>query len=398
MTSIWPGICYDPMLTYYLILLIRHLFYDKGWIKSVPVEVPSVCIGNVAAGGTGKTPVAELVLRTLQDNDVPSADAELYGFESDSLFCNKKRNIGVLSRGYKRKTKGFQQVMTNGTAGQYGDEPLQIKRKFPNITVAVDADRVEGCELLVHPDRIKNLPKKTQDRIISPEMAAVDYIVLDDAFQYRKIKAGKNIVLTTYEKPFFRDYLLPFGRLRDLRRRVHVADMVIVTKCPPYISDEEKRQWADRMKLKNFDPATCEGTNRSGARQMLLFSTVAYEAIKPVFDDCDPRYMHSKSAILFSGIANDRPLATHLSETYKLVCHKKYPDHHFFTVSDINDIASLAKQYSTAILITTEKDAQRLNDGTLHIPEELQHRMFYAPIHVQMLTAAEQNCLKRFLI
>ena len=385
------------MLTYYLILLIRHLFYDKGWIKSVPVEVPSVCIGNVAIGGTGKTPVTELVLHTLQDNDVPSADAELYGFEPGTLFCSRKRNIGVLSRGYKRKTMGFQQVKPNGTARMYGDEPLQIKRKFPDVTVAVDADRVEGCELLVHPDRIKKFPKKKQDLIISPEMGPVEYIVLDDAFQHRKIKAGRNIVLTTYSRPYFNDFLFPLGRLRDLRKRVQAADMVIVTKCPPYISNEEKRHWADRMKLRDFDPATCEGINRSGARQMLLFSTIAYDALKPVFNDGDLRYVHSKSAILFSGIVNDRPLATYLSETYKLVCHKKFPDHHFFTVQDINDILLLVKQFPTAILITTEKDAQRLNDGFLYIPEDLHHRMFYAPIHVQMLTAAEQYCLKKFL-
>lgn len=386
------------MLTYFLILLIRHLFYDKGWKKSVPVEVPSVCIGNVAAGGTGKTPVTELVIRTLQDNDVPSADAELYGFDPGSLFCSRRMNIAVLSRGYKRKTKGFQQVTAHGTAGQYGDEPLQIKRKFPDVTVAVDADRVEGCALLVRPDRIKQLPKNKQERIMDPDMEPADYIVLDDAYQHRKIKAARNIVLTTYGRPYFRDFLLPLGRLRDLKCRVHAADMVIVTKCPTYISDEEKAEWAGRMKIGNFDPVTCEGVNCKGKKQILLFSTVAYDPLKPVFSDGDPRYVHSKSAVLFTGISNDRPLATHLSEKYKLVCHKQFPDHHYFTVADIENIQSIAKQYATSILITTEKDAQRLNDGSLYVPEELHHRLFYAPIHVQMLTAAEQNSLKKFLI
>ncbi|MBQ0096957.1 MAG: tetraacyldisaccharide 4'-kinase [Bacteroidales bacterium] len=386
------------MLTYYLILLVRHLFYDKGWIKSVPVEVPSVCIGNVAAGGTGKTPITELVIRTLQDKDVPSADAELYGFDSDAVLCGRKMRIAVLSRGYRRRTKGFQQVTADGTAERYGDEPLQMKRKFPDVTVAVDADRVEGCDFLVHPDRIGKLPKKCLDRIISPEFPAADYIVLDDAFQHRRIRAGRNIVLTTYDRPYFSDFLLPLGRLRDLRKRVQAADMVIVTKCPPYISDEDKKSWAGRMGLSDFDCAACEGSARDGRRQKILFSTVAYDSLNPVFADADPRYVHSKNAVLFSGIADDKPLATHLSEMYRLVSHKRYPDHHYFKSSDINDILSLARQYPTAVFITTEKDAQRLNGTSVNVPDELRHRMFYAPIHVQMLTAAEQYCLKKFLI
>lgn len=364
------------MLIYTLILLIRHLFYDKGWIKSFPVEHPSVCIGNVAVGGTGKTPVTELVLRTLQDKDVPSADAELYGFEPGTLFSRRRLHIAVLSRGYKRKSSGFLQVTANGNVEQFGDEPLQIKRKFPDVTVAVDADRVEGCRRLAH----------------------LDYIVLDDAFQYRRIRADKNIVLTTYDRPYFHDHLLPFGRLRDLRMRVRAADMVIVTKCPTFVSEEERQTWAARMKLKNFDTASCEGVNRKGRKQSLLFSTVAYDELQPVFSDGDSRYVHSKSAVLFSGIADDRPFASHLSEIYKLVSHRQFRDHHYFTDADIKWVLSQARLYTTAVVVTTEKDAQRLIDGSLNIPEDLRRRLFYVPIHVQMLTAVEQNCLKKFLL
>lgn len=394
MTSIWPVICYDAVLIFSLILLIRHLFYDRGWIKSYPVEVPSVCIGNVAVGGTGKTPVTELVLRTLQDKDVPSADAELYGFEPDSLFSRRKMNIAVLSRGYKRKSSGFLQVTANGNVEQFGDEPLQIKRKFPNVTVAVDADRVEGCRLLVK--QYGSISSREDGP--SPDNEPIDYIVLDDAFQYRRIKAEKNIVLTTYDRPYFHDCLLPFGRLRDLRMRVREADMVIVTKCPTFVSEEQRRDWAARMGLKDFDTASCEGVNRKGRRQRLLFSTVAYDALQPVFSDNDVRYVHSKSAILFSGIADDRPLASHLSEIYKLVSHKQFTDHHYFTEADIDRVLAQARLYTTAVVITTEKDAQRLLDNALNVPVELRRRLYYAPIRVQMLTAAEQNCLKKFLI
>ena len=371
--------------------------YDKGWLKSYSTEVPSICVGNVSVGGTGKTPVTELLIRTLRDDEIPAADAEYLGFDPGSLFFTEKPNIAVLSRGYKRKTKGFQQVVTTGSAEQYGDEPFQIKQKFPETVVAVDADRVEGCRLLAHPSKIKELPERTRRRIIAPKFAKSDIIILDDAYQYRRIKATSNIVLTTYSRPYFHDFLMPIGRLRDLRSRVHKADMVIVTKCPTYLEDSEKTAWAAKMKIKDYNPATCEGVTREGKRQKLLFATITYDGLEPVFPDGDRRYIHAKFAILLSGIANDTPLAQRLSETYKIVSHLKYPDHHYFTKNDVKDIAFTAARFPTSVVITTEKDAQRMRDSKLVAGQDLHNRMFYVPIRVQMLTGAEQNCLKEYL-
>lgn len=385
------------MLIYNLILRIRHLFYDKGWFKSFHCPIPTICVGNVAVGGTGKTPATELIIKTLRDEDIPAADADVFGFEPGSLFFTEKLSIAVLSRGYKRKTKGFQQVTVDGTAEQYGDEPLQIKRKFPDVTVAVDADRVEGCDLLAHPSKIRNLTVKKGAGVIAPHFDKSDIIILDDALQYRRLIPSASIVLTTFSNPYFKDFLLPLGKLRDLRCRVKEADMVIVTKCPTYLMNPEKIAWAAKMGLKDFNPSTCEGVTIDGRKQKLLFAATAYDDLQPVFQDGDRRYIHAKFAVVFSGIADDSPLIHFLTETYRIISHTQYRDHHFFTESDVRDISAVAVKYPTAIVITTEKDAQRMRDGRLIVGENLRHRLFYAPIRMQMLTAAEQNCLKEFL-
>lgn len=381
-------------MIYSLILSIRHLFYDKGWIKSSPTEIKSICVGNVGVGGTGKTPMTELIIRTLDEGNVASADADLYGFEG-SLFASVRPEIAVLSRGYKRKSKGFQIVKENGSAAQFGDEPLQIKRKFPFVNVVVDKDRTEGCDFLAHPEKVPNAHFPTPD-----------IIIMDDAFQHRKVVPSKTIVLTTYNRPYFRDRLIPFGRLRDLRSRVKTADMVVVTGCPPYLDDVQKSQWANRMGLSAFDASKCCGNTRNGKKQFLLFATTVYDKLLPVFPEGDPRYTHSKFAVLMTGIANDAPLVSWLSEDYKIVDHMSFPDHHFFTNGDIADLESSAKRNMTALLVTTEKDAQRIRTGvqeniagqsTLSVSDAIHNRLFYAPIHTQMLSAKEQETLRDFL-
>lgn len=387
------------MLIYSLILHLRHFFYDKGWKKSYPTEIPSVCVGNISAGGTGKTPMTELIINTLLEGNVPSADAELYGFDSDSLFSfrEEKEEVAVVSLGYRRKTKGFQQVTSDGTAKQFGDEPLQIKKKFPQVTVVVDKDRVRACDLLAHPSKIKEFKPRKLRRIVNPDFHKPDVIILDDAFQDRRIRATRNIVLTTYSRPYFRDALLPLGMLRDLRSRARHADMLIVTKCPTYITDKEREKYAKRLKLKNYDQSACEGVNRFGKRQKLLFAATAYDGLLPVFPEGDVRYTHSKAAILFSGIADDTQLLQKLNETYKVVAHHKFPDHHFYSAKDIERVSYSSYRNPIAVIVTTEKDAQRLADIRLKINEDLRRRLFFAPIHTQMVTAAEQDCLRDFV-
>ena len=331
-------------MLYGTLLAIRHFFYDKGWKKSQEASVPTVCIGNITVGGTGKTPHTEMVLRRLL-----KSDDWAYG------------NLAVLSRGYKRKSKGFQLVPRDGTALLYGDEPLQIAKKFPSVTVAVDKNRIRGCE----------------------QLKDAHLIVLDDAFQYRKLRASLNIVLVDYNRPVHKDSLLPWGRLRDLKSRMKAADIVIVTKCPAYLDDWERSQWVKYLRLT--------------PEQKLFFTTFTYGAMEPVFPEGDARYTYSKRLVLFTGLANDAPLRSFLSDTYKIVRRIGFPDHHKYTRADIGTLSSAVKEFPTACLVTTEKDAQRIVDAK-KVPDELRLRMFQIPVEASFLTPEEDAAFTETLL
>lgn len=320
-------------MIYGLALRIRHLFYDKGWKKSFSPEVPTICVGNVSAGGTGKTPHVEMILR---------------------MLVAQWKQPAVLSRGYKRKSKGFQIVPHNGSALQFGDEPVQIARKFPDITVAVDKDRIHGCE----------------------ELRGAGVIVLDDAFQYRRLKPSLSIVLVDYNHPVFKDRLIPWGRLRDLPSRLKKADVVLVTKCPAYLDVQEREQWRKHLKLR--------------ADQPLFFTTLHYTAPVGVFPDADPHYIYSKHCTLITGIAHNKLFLNYLSDTYKIGRSIELPDHHTYTRADVRKMASAVKKQPTACLMTTEKDAQRLRDCK-NMPEAVRKRLFYVPIEATFLTPEEES-------
>ena len=359
------------LFPYWLSLKLRHFFYDSGLRNVSSADVPTICIGNITVGGTGKTPHTEMLIRTLlQDEEWGS------------------RSIAVLSRGYKRKTKGFQQVTSDGTALAYGDEPLQIKKKFPGITVAVDKSRTEGCDFLAHPDKLQTTKKGK--KCIDKDLPAADLIILDDAFQHRALKPTLSIVLVDYNRPIFKDHLLPMGRLRDLPERIAAADIVIVSKCPNDVNAWEKCTWAENLGIRNFDAASCSGTRRNGKKQHIFFSTITYDAAEAVFPEGNPRYIYTNRLVLFSGIANDAPLLSYLSSDYKIVRHFKFPDHHKFSRADINTIASAAKEFPTSVIMTTEKDCQRIRDCH-KIKEELKQRMFYSPIKTAFLTENEKE-------
>lgn len=359
------------LFPYWLSLKLRHFFYDSGLRKVSSANVPTICIGNITVGGTGKTPHTEMLIRTLlQDEEWGS------------------RSIAVLSRGYKRKTKGFQQVTSDGTALAYGDEPLQIKKKFPGITVAVDKSRTEGCDFLAHPDKLQTTKKGK--KCIDKDLPAADLIILDDAFQHRALKPTLSIVLVDYNRPIFKDHLLPMGRLRDLPERIAAADIVIVSKCPNDVNAWEKCTWAENLGIRNFDAASCSGTRRNGKKQHIFFSTITYDAAEAVFPEGNPRYIYTNRLVLFSGIANDAPLLSYLSSDYKIVRHFKFPDHHKFSRADINTITSAAKEFPTSVIMTTEKDCQRIRDCH-KIKEELKQRLFYSPIKTAFLTENEKE-------
>ena len=365
------------LFPYWLSLKIRHFLYDSGLKKVSSADAPTICIGNVTVGGTGKTPHTEMLIRTLLND-------EDWG----------KKNLAVLSRGYKRKTKGFQQVTADGSALAYGDEPLQIKKKFPGITVAVDKSRIEGCDCLFHPEKLQT--SKKARKCIDKNLQAADLIILDDAYQHRALKPTVSIVLVDYSRPVYNDHLLPFGRLRDLPERIGAADIIIVSKCPNELNAWEKCSWAENLGIRNFDASSCSGIRKNGRRQHIFFSTICYDGAEAVFPEGDPRYIYTKRLILFSGIANDAPLLSYLSSDYKIVRHFRFPDHHKFSRSDINTIASAAREFPTSVIMTTEKDCQRVRDCH-KIKEELKQRMFYSPIKTAFLTENEKETFIKVL-
>ena len=365
------------LFPYWLTLKCRHAFYNIGLFKSHQAAVPTICVGNITVGGTGKTPHTEMIIRML-------LESEEWG----------DKNIAVLSRGYKRRSKGFQQVTVDGTAEDFGDEPLQIKRKFPNVTVAVDKSRKRGCEFLSNPELLQT--SKKARRCISKDMPKADIIVLDDAFQHRALKPDFSVVLVDYSRPIFKDYLLPMGRLRDLPERIGAADIVIVTKCPTYIDDQQRNRWAANLGIKEYDPQTGEGTRKNGKKQHILFTSIAYDNAKAIFPEGDARYIYAKRLILFSGIANDTPFRNYLCGNYKIVKHFNFPDHHKFTRADMHSIRDAADNYPTSVIMTTEKDCQRVRDCRF-IPGGLKQRMFHAPIKVEFLTEGDRNIFSSLL-
>ncbi len=311
-------------------LKIRHFLFDKGILKSRKFDIPIISIGNISVGGTGKTPHTEFLVRDLMP----------------------KHRVAVLSRGYGRKSKGFRIVASDDEVSQVGDEPLQMKRKFESIIVAVCEKRVEGVEAL----------------LALPENERPTIILLDDAFQHRWITPSTNIVLIDSEKPLERDYLLPFGRLRDLPEQIRRADVVVVTKCPEGITEEYRYEWEKRFK----------------AEQKLLFSTIIYKDPVNIFEGADRRYIYSKFAILISAIANPKPLACNLSTKYKILAKLQFRDHHNFTDGEISKINRWANQWPKAVIYTTEKDAQRLMKRE-ELSETVKNRLFYIPIEVSLI-------------
>ena len=300
---------YSPLLLplswlYGLGTEIRNLLYDCGLFSSKTYSTPVICVGNITVGGTGKTPHTEYIVRLLHEN----------------------YRVAVLSRGYKRKSKGFLLANSQSTADELGDEPFQIHQKFPNIRVAVDADRCHGIELLEDMFSHDNYDKRPP------------CIILDDAYQHRNVKAGLNILLIDYSRPIYKDHLLPAGRLRECSKRKDRADIIIVTKCPPKLSGTEQSAIEQQI-----DPAHW---------QKLFFSTYQYSELPT-----------DSSVLLVTGIANPKPLEDKLKEMGNDVVSIQYNDHHDYTPKDIDEISSKA---SGRILLTTEKDAAKLQAFSLN--------------------------------
>ena len=292
--------------------------------------MPIIGVGNLSAGGTGKSPMVEYLIALLKD----------------------EHKIATLSRGYKRKTKGFLLTGEETTASEIGDEPMQFHRKFPEVAVAVGEERISA------------IPKLLQER---PE---TDVIILDDAFQHRSVTPGLNILLTRYGELFTRDFFLPTGYLRDQKNSYRRADVIVVTKCPFDLSREE----GDRIKteINPFPP------------QKVFFATTEYGIPYHIFTGEKGQITANDELLLVCGIANPTPLKNYLSPKVKSCIQLSFPDHHHFTINDIKDIR---KKFSTLpagqkMIITTEKDAVRL----VKFAEELINTpLFVIPIQHKFL-------------
>ena len=321
--KLFRKILYPVVPLYYVVVFLRNKFFDWSIFSSKSYTFPLLCVGNLSVGGTGKTPMIEYLIALLEP----------------------KYKLATLSRGYGRKSKGFLIAEPNATSQDIGDEPLQLFNKFKTITVAVDADRQNGLKCLK-----ENYPW-------------VDAVLLDDAFQHRKVTAGFNMLLTAYDQLYCDDGVLPTGNLREPKSGAKRAQVIVVTKCPENLSDLEKTTITKRLNPKS--------------NQAVFFSSIQYSdtlmsstSSRSLIDLKNTRFT------LVTGIANPKPLVAYLEELGLDFEHLNYKDHHEFSNSELELI------HSKSLVVTTEKDFSRLNS-------EAKDQIYYLPIQLKIDNASE---------
>ncbi|WP_424495017.1 tetraacyldisaccharide 4'-kinase [Salinimicrobium sp. GXAS 041] len=311
---------YPVSLLYGGIMRLRNNFYDRRLFDSHSFEVPVICVGNLSVGGTGKSPMVEYLITLLKD----------------------ELKVATLSRGYKRSTSGFHLLSGQESAAETGDEPLQFKTKFPNVIVAVDEKRSRGINILLQ----LNMPPSV--------------ILLDDAFQHRKVSADLNILLTPYHNLYSDDLVLPAGNLREPVSGANRAQVIVVTKCPESLSEGERNKIREKLDIKQG--------------QQLYFSKVLYgEQAVNQDSSVDIESFRNKEFCLVTGIANPAPLVNHLKDLDLKFEHLEFPDHHNFTSAELERINE------QNLLLTTEKDYMRLKG------EVDEAKLFYLPIKTAFL-------------
>jgi len=331
---------------YWLVILIRNKLYDKKIFSSASFGLPLICIGNLSVGGTGKSPMVEFMVKNLKD----------------------KFKVATLSRGYKRKTKGYALANEKSDALEIGDEPMQFYLKFPEVPVAVGEERLDA------------IPQLLQDR---PD---VECIILDDAFQHRAIKAGLNILLTDFNNLFTRDFFLPTGDLRDLKSSYKRAEIIVVTKCNAELTEEKKKEI-----INEIEPLP---------HQLIFFTANRYSDPYNISKDHSTIKLDmEKEVLLVTGIANPQPLKDLLHDHSKAYYMLHFPDHHIFSIDDWNEIIKRFESIDSKhkIILTTEKDAVRL----VKFGEKLKNVPLYViPIeHYFLFNEGESflNAVKEFI-
>ncbi len=327
-------------LIYGLIMVFRNKMFDWGILPSDTFNVPVIIVGNISTGGTGKTPHTEYLIEMLYN----------------------KYNVAVLSRGYKRNTKGYIEAKPQSNVSDIGDEPFQLYKKYKdNIILSVDEKRKRG---------IKNLLKS---------YPGIDVILLDDGFQHRYVKPALNILLTDYRNLFTEDFILPTGNLREFRSSAKRADLIIVSKTPDIFSPIDKDILLNKLKKFKTKP--------------ILFSYIDYGELQPVNSKCkNNKISKIKSIVLLTGIANPSSLEEHLKKISDELYMLKYPDHHRYTKKDIDQIVAFYEDIFSGdkAIVTTEKDLMRLKepaymDALAEIP------LYYIPIKIKFHEKGEKK-------
>jgi len=321
-------------IIFWIVVVLRRLAHQKGWLRSTTFDIPTVCVGNLNLGGTGKTPHVEYITRFLSQHYQIAILSRGYGRKTKG-YINTHETKNLSSRGYGRKTKGYINAheTINLSSEMIGDEPMQYVTKFPNVEVAVCEKRKTGIEKLVE----KN-PK-------------LDVIVLDDAYQHLSVNYSVRILLTEYHYPFFNDFLFPVGTLRDYRNAAKYSDIILVTKCPESLSQEEKTTFLQKLKPRQH--------------QSVFFTKISYK-LQVTSNKLQVTSNNSNTNncqfLLVSGIANPAPLVKFLENKYGKIHHLRFADHHSFTKKDIEKIIKTKNRLGgdSCVILTTEKDAMRL--------------------------------------
>lgn len=321
----------------------RNFLFDTGVLKSRSFDIPVICVGNITVGGTGKTPVAEMIIARMSHD----------------------YNVALLSRGYGRRTKGYREVSADDSYRDAGDEPLQIKRKFPSIPVIVCENRVEGVERIVaeHPE--------------------VNLIVMDDGFQHRRIEAKINVIVVDSTRPVEQDRLLPYGTLRDSVSSLSRAHYFIVSKCPDDMSP------LDRSLHRKF--------LLKAAYQKIYFTRCRSLAVQPLFPEACGGGMrplsYNDEVIAMSGIGNPAVFVDGLRRRFRVVGQLTFDDHHVYRIRDLRTISSLLAEHPSARIITTEKDAVKIRNSA-KIRSALKERLYYIPIEMEYIEESDKDFLE----
>lgn len=338
----FPKLLLAPVAWFYrLAVTVRHRLFDWGFLKSERFDIPIICIGNITVGGTGKTPMAEMIID----------------------YMSPRYRIALLSRGYGRRTKGYYEVQTSSHYRDVGDEPLQIKLKFPDAVVVVGEKRADAI------------------RRIRAEHPDVNLIVMDDGFQHRHVMPTVNIVMIDATRPIQHDRMLPWGTLRDLPEELHRAHYFVVTKCP------EKFAPIDRRILRKVLIQV--------AYQRVYFTRFESFMPQPLFPDAvgATSLAQGGEVIAMSGIGNPGPFFAALNERFKVVKELPLDDHHVYRVKDLKRLSALVEKHPQAAIIVTEKDAVKLTNRS-KIPQEIQGKLYYLPINISFIEDSATDLLQ----